>query len=231
MSKVKSTLNKDTCIQTDNRPRGKKRLELVLLGLNAGKSQRRIAAELGFDEGTVRRDLKILLLPEACLRTILTGASAEKYLRGARHQAAENAKRLRLAEEKQAAEISKTQRLAEEGQTGRHSNSLARLLLRWLNKKLSAASYMEQLLQIVDSKNWRLGDQMAIPVSSPFRMLMLCEQGDEPGYMPDKIEFLAVVLLSVLPLIAPERLIRCRAIEKTIRAVENPRKYLPELRS
>jgi hypothetical protein len=217
-------------MQKPTRVRGAQRIEMILQGLNAGKSRRKIAAELGVDEGSVRRDLKILLLPEPYLSAILTGAPAEKYLRSERHKAAENAERLRLAAEKEAAEKSKWQRLSEEKLTGCHSNALARLLLRWLDTKLPAASYIEQLMEIVDRKNWYIGDQMATPSLNPPETLALCGLGDESGEMFDKIEFLASVLELALPLIAPEKIIRCRAIDKAMRVVQNPGRCPAELR-
>ena len=177
-----------------------------------------------------RRDLKILLLPEPCLKAILTGATAEKYLRSERHKAVENAKRLRLAAEKEAAEKSKWLRLSEEKRTGCHSDALARFLLRRLDKKFSAASYIEQLLLIVDRANYLIGDQIATPWTHPSEVLALCGWGDEPVYMPDKIEHLASVLGLALPLIAPESAIRRLAIDKAIRVVQNPRNCPPELR-
>lgn len=231
MNKVKSTLNKNTDTKPDTRVRGANRRELVFRGVESGKSRRQIATELGVDEGTVRRDLRILLLPESCLTAILNGAEPEKYLRDARHQAAEDAKRLRLAEEKQAAENSKSQRLAEEKLNGCHSDALARLLLRWLDRKLSveARAFEEQTLEIVGRANWRIGDQLATPSPKPARTLALCSQGDEPSYMPDKIEFLASALLQALPLITPEWAIRYRAIDKAMRVIQNPRQCPPEL--
>jgi hypothetical protein len=131
--------------------------------------------------------------------------------------------------EKQAAETSRARRLSEEKLTGRHSNALARLLLRWLDLKLPYEAYKEQLMQIVDRKNWATGDQLAVPVS-PSKMLAISERGPAPTYGPDQIEFYATVLTLALPAIAPEGVIRQEAIAKTQRAIEHPRKYLPELR-
>jgi hypothetical protein len=229
MSNGKGKLNKDTRTQPNNRVCGKKRLELILLGLDAGKSQRKIAAELGVDEGTVRRDIKILLLSESCLTAIQNGASAEKYLRAERHQAGEKAVRLRLAQEKTAAENSKAQRLAEENLNACHSNALARLLLCWLDRKLPGAAYKEQLLEIVERSNRGIGDKLATPRPNPSETLALCAQGDEPGYLPDKIGFFASVLGLALPLMAPEWAIRCRSIDKAMRAIQNPRHCPAEL--
>jgi hypothetical protein len=205
------------------------RLEYVCNGLAAGKSRRLIAKELGLDESTIRRDIKVMLLPEKHLNAILSGSSTEKQLRSAQHEAAEDARRLAVAVEKQAAETSRARRLSEEKLTGRHSNALALLLLRWLDLKLPYEAYKEQLMQIVDRKNWATGELLAVPMN-PNNMLVNCERGPAPTYGPDQIEFYAAVLAQALPAIAPEGLIRNQAIAKTRRAIENPRKYLPELR-
>jgi hypothetical protein len=85
-------------------------------------------------------------------------------------------------------------------------------------------------LEIVDRANYLIGDQIATPWTRPSEALALCGWGDEPGYMPDKIEFLASVLKLALPLIAPESAIRRRAINKAMRVVQNPRNCPAELR-
>jgi hypothetical protein len=197
---------------------------MIVQGLNAGKSQRRIAAELGYDEGTIRRDLQILLLPDSYLKAILTGATAEKYLRSERYKAAENAMRLQLAAEKEAAEKSKQQRIGEEMATACHSDALASLLLRWLRRNLSA-SYAEQLMNLVDPGNWSIGDQPTTPCSQPAKTLAFCMQGELPDNSPEVLEFYVSALLTALPLIAPERLIRDRAIEKAKRVAESSSRY------
>ena len=103
MNKNKSTSRKVTGTEPDNRVRGEKRLELILLGLDEGKSQRRIAAELGYDEGTVRRCIEIMQLPESWLTRVLEGAPAEKYIRAERRRAFQEAQQLQLAAEREAA--------------------------------------------------------------------------------------------------------------------------------
>jgi hypothetical protein len=170
------------------------------------------------------------MLPESYLEAIEGGATPEQYLRSEKREAEENANRLRLALEKRAAEISKTQRLAEEKVSGRHSDALARQLLRWLRGKFSANAYIEQLLQIVEPANRRIGDQLATPHSRPSLALALCGWNDDPSYMPEKIQYLAGVLLDALPLITPEWAIRYRAIRKVARVIENPLQCPKELR-
>jgi len=103
MNKNKSTSRKVTGTEPDNRVRGEKRLELILLGLDEGKSQRRIAAELGYAEGTVRRCIEIMQLPELSLTRVLEGAPAEKYIRAERRRAFQEAQQLQLAAEREAA--------------------------------------------------------------------------------------------------------------------------------
>ena len=50
---MNKTTNGRNRMQKPTRVRGAKRIEMILQGLNAGKSQRKIADELGVDEGTV----------------------------------------------------------------------------------------------------------------------------------------------------------------------------------
>jgi transposase-like protein len=140
MNKNKSTSRKVPSTEPDNRVRGKKRLELIQLGLEEGKSRRRIAAELGVDEGTVRRDIRILLLPESSLTSILNGAPAEQHIRAAQREAAQNAKQQQLAAEREAGTKSMKQRIAEENISQCHrqcpgktaSSRAERQMGRWL---------------------------------------------------------------------------------------------------
>ncbi len=146
--------------------RGKERLEFIYWGLDAGKSRRRIAAELGVDEGTVRRDIRILLLPESSLTSILNGAPAEQHIRAAQREAAQNAKQLQLAAEREAGKKSMKQRIAEENISQCHSNALARLLLRALKDKWGGG-YAEQLIGEVERENGSVADRLVIPSSNP----------------------------------------------------------------
>jgi transposase-like protein len=57
------------------------RLSRVREAVQQGKSKRAIARELGCDEGTVRRDIAKLQLPEDSLEAIEKGAPAEQFLR------------------------------------------------------------------------------------------------------------------------------------------------------
>jgi hypothetical protein len=103
MNKNKSTSRNVPGTAPDNRARGAERFELIRLGLDAGKSQRRIAAELGYDEGTIRRCVEIMQLPESWLTRVLEGAPAEKYIRAERRRAFQEAQQLQLAAEREAA--------------------------------------------------------------------------------------------------------------------------------
>jgi hypothetical protein len=103
-------------------------------------------------------------------------------------------------------------------------------LLHWLRAKLSADAYIEQLLQIVEPANMRIGDQLATPHRRPWRALTLCGWNDDPSYIPEKLEHLAKVLLEALPWITPEWAIRRIAVRKVVRVIENPRQCPKELR-
>jgi transposase len=212
----------ETDRQSDTRVRGTKRLKLVSQGLAAGMSQRGIAKELGVDEGTIRRDIKILTLPEPSLAAIRNGAPAEKHLCAARKHAAA----LQLAAVKEAANQSSARRLAEEKATGLHSDALATLLLGWLRKNM-ARPFAEQVLNEIGPANSKTGDQPTLPSNKPHQTLAFCTREELKNSSPDEIELAsyASALLKALPLIAPEWAIRCRAIEKARRIVESPSRY------
>jgi hypothetical protein len=229
MNKNKSTSRKVTGTEPDNRVRGEKRLELILLGLDEGKSQRRIAAELGYDEGTVRRCIEIMQLPELSLTRILEGAPAEKYIRAERRRALQNAQQLQLAAEKEASLTSMLRRLSEEEQTGCHSDALARLILRSLRKQWGGG-YAVQLISAVEWENLGVADRMVIPSSNPSKTLALCGWGKETGDGNEVVALSINVLRLALPLITPEWAIRCRALKKVRNALENPRQCLAKLR-
>lgn len=229
MKKNKSTSRKVPGTQPDNRVRGNKRFELIMLGLDEGKSRRRIAAELGFDEGTVRRCIKILQLSKSSLTRILEGAPAAKYIRAERRQALQNAQQLQLAAEKEAALRSKRRRLSEEKQTDCHSDALARFILRSMRDKW-AGGYAEQLISEVERENRDVADRLVIPSSNPSKTLALCGWGKETGDGPEMITFSANALGLALPLIAPELAIRCQALKKAMNAIENPRQCFTKLR-
>ena len=164
MSKFnKSTSRKESGTQ---RVRGAERLELIRLGLDVGKSQRRLATELGYDEGTIRRCIEIMQLPESLLTRIVEGAPAEQYIRAERRRALQNAQQLQLDAEKETALKSMRRRLSEEKQTGCHIDALARLILLAMKDKW-AGGYAEQLIAEVERENRRVADRLVIPSSNP----------------------------------------------------------------
>ena len=209
-----------TQAQSDERPRGRERLELICSGLIAGKSQREIAGELGWDEGTIRRDIKKLCLPEDELNAIADGGSAEKHLRVLMQHRATEARRVlrqRGAEERRV-------RIPEDEATGVHSNALAEIVLDWLMTKDLTRPDEEMILDMVERKSWTAGDQPAPARRDSAKVLALCERGELPSDMPERIDFFVTALVSAILMLEPVRLIRDSAIKKASRAARNPQR-------
>ena len=123
--------------QSKDRVKGAERLEIVRLGLEQGKSRRRIADELGYNEKTIRRDIAKLALPPEQLAAIQAGDSAEKYL---------NAALLRETGIDWSARNKLGRRRRQEEANGKHSDPLARTLLGWLSKKNLPNTSLEHVL-------------------------------------------------------------------------------------
>ena len=207
LSKITTTDRSRTKNSADNRPRGADRLVLVRQGLDLGKSQRQIACELGVDEGTIRRDIKKLQLPEIARLAVEAGDSAEQYLRAARTDAAQAEIQARMAQEKS---------------NSCHSDALAKVVLDWLDKKDLVVADEERILDSAERVLWTVGDSLATPRRNPQKVLARFERGELPDYMPARIEHYISVLVEALPLIAPEKTIRTEAIRKAVVAVHNP---------
>ncbi len=197
------------------------RLGLVEQGVIDGKSQRQIARELGCDEGTVRRDLEILALPEDQVLAIRNGDSAEKYLRARRRQ--EAAERLRLRQQQIAAE--QRTRLQEEKTSGIHSDETSKAVLDWLGSKELLPPDEERILEMVDRWSWRARDQQEFPCSDPKEVFLICEHGSPPADMIERLNVYVTILTSALLLLAPELAIRDSAIKKASIAVCHPKRW------
>jgi hypothetical protein len=190
----------------------------VKRGLAAGKSRRKIARELGYDEGTIRRDLKILALPEDQVLAIRNGDTAEKFLRARRHQGVAEQHRLR---QQQVADEQQT-RLQEEKASGIHSAGTAKAVLAWLMTKDLLPPNKELILDMVDCQSWSAGDQPQLPCNDPKRVFLSCERGKPPHDMNDRVNYYVTILRSALFLLAPELTIRDSAIRKARTAVCHP---------
>ncbi len=205
-----TTTGEPSLAQTANRVRGAARLDLVKRALAAGKSRRKIARELGYDEGTIRRDLKILALPEHQVLAIRNGATAEKFLRARRRQEAAEQRELRW---QQAAEAQRI-RLQEEKASGINSDETAKAVLGWLMTKDLLPPDKEMILNMVDYWSWSAGDQQVLPWTDPKRVFLSCERGRPPDEMGERLDFYVTILRSALFLLAPELAIRDSAIKK-----------------
>jgi hypothetical protein len=198
--------------QIDPRPKGLDRLKIVFQGLLEGKSQRQIAREVRYDEGTVRRDIAILNLPDVHLHPVLAGASAEQFLRVIRAGEAADAR---------------AGRVQEEMETGCHSEAVAKAALDYLLDKPLCRANEEMIADLLDRRDWerrarQSADFSSAPRRDPRRAFRSCERASMPRYVPDLIEYVVRVLLEALPMLAPEGIIRSNAIAKIKKAVENP---------
>jgi transposase-like protein len=188
------------------------RLNQVRAGLQQDKSQRAMAKELGCDEGTIRRDIAKLQLPDEALGAIEQGAAAEQFFRKSRIEVA-------LQE--------REQRLQEERATEAHSDAVAETVLSYLFKKDLVRADEVMILDMVDRRIWQLPNLVAKARRNPARALARCEGGSVPADMPERIEQYAVTVSGALVLIAPEKLIRDRAVTKIKTAVESPNRRRP----
>jgi transposase-like protein len=183
------------------------RLNHVRAGLQQGKSQRAMAKELGCDEGTIRRDLKKLRLADNHRTLVEQGASAEPFLRTVRGEEALD-------------EL--WWRVQEEANTGSYSDDVARAGLLYLMKQKDLVRANEVMIMDQVARNlWPLGDVVALPRRNPLKTFARCEVGELPSYMPERIEYYISTLTRALVQIAPEKLIREKAIEKMTKAVEH----------
>jgi transposase-like protein len=220
MKRNAPTTRKPKGEECDNRPKGAQRLELVRGGLDQGKSQREIARELGWDQGTIRRDIAKLSLPPDKLQAIQKGDSAEKHLNRARFEKtgkdpiAERKKRKRLlAEEK---------RLLAEKETGVHSDALATIILDWLGPKNLTTHEESAVLKGVQEDKGRFPDRHGEPSRDPAKVLEHFERKYRPRNdcdMLERLNYYVSVLLSALPYIEPERDIYYGAVDKALREV------------
>ena len=189
------------------------RIEHVRRGLAAGKSQRAIARELGCDEGTVRRDIKKLRLPASALALIQQGAPAEPFLYTVRRQ--------KTLEELRG-------RVEEEAANECHSDAAAQAGLTYLQQKALFRADEVLIMDMVGRKLWPLGDIVASPRRNSSRTFAHLDRDPLPADMLERIEHFVAVLMQGLWQIAPEKLIRERAIDKMTKAVADPlRRPLP----
>jgi hypothetical protein len=208
-----------TRAQSKTRSRGAERLELVRRGRDQGKSNREIARDLGCDEGTVRRDLKKLRLPEDQLIAIQEGDPAEQYLDKARFEKTGIDQKVRKIRRK---------RLLTEKVTGVPSDEAANAVSAWLVKKEPYTAVQQLLLKHVGQYCKNIPDRQRAPRSDTAKVFALCEAGEMLKPSTDRADFHVRVLASALVHIAPEKLIRDSAIKKAQQAARTREPYPPE---
>jgi len=226
-------MNHDRTRHPDNRARGAERRSLVSSLHNQGQSLRQIARELGWDEGTIRRDLRILQLPAPQLKPIIGGDSAEQYLRAARlavkareEQAKadeeERHRRALLAEQERhrlaLVNAERGRRMAEEKATGCHSDALKKHVLSWLKLKRLDPDEEQFILKAPEMSSWNSGDRDELARQDVARVFADCQY--HLGYLPKDrcslVNFYGDVLNGALMHLAPEREIRKETLRKAM---------------
>jgi hypothetical protein len=192
-------------------PKPDERLPIILRGIEEGKSNRKIADELGCDEGTARFDRRKLALPPEEQAAIQSGDSAEKYL---------NAALLRETGIDRSARNKIGRRRREDAKTGKHSAALERALLGWLSSKLLTNS--NTLLVLMDALSWseplldgqpeaqgrKFGEVVAPLERDPHPDLRITPP--EPSFIKRCVTELVRALIQVEPV----QVIRLSALEK-----------------
>jgi hypothetical protein len=181
------------------------RRELICEGLLQGKSLSAIATEVGCRASAVliQRDFNFLLQrdTETVLREDL------------RHFAMYHIREYRLPME---------------ASTGYFSDVIAHAGLKYLMKQDLVQGDEVMILDQVGRNLCALGDVIAIPrEKNPERTFVRCERGEPPSGMPDRIDYFISAITRALPLLAPEILIRERAIEKMKEAVQDRNRRSP----
>ncbi len=191
----------------------------------AGKSNREIAKLLGVDEATVRRDLRIMNLPQDQLHAINLGRASAPLLKRAKQQ--ERAEKARLREECEKAE--EKRRAEEERKNGTLSDALADVIEKWLARELNVGPdalpiYGAQVLRETERMLWR--NQFRLPkgsvLASPEAVIEHWRpEGLKTMELPNIISFCSYWLLAWLPRVAPEDTIRDGALKKLSLRWEN----------
>ena len=184
----------------------KQRWAAIRKGLKNNKSQRAIAKQLNCDEGTVRREILKMGLPQNFAEAMEQGYPAEPLLRRVR-----TSKAVRNS----------ISRLEEEQASGKHSTATAQIVLQWLLDKELGDANTNYVLETIQREFWPVGDRTREKARlKPARLLASLESEVEPAYMTDRIEYCLAMLRMALPKIAPEKLIRDGAFTKMIAAAK-----------
>lgn len=199
--------------QTRKLVKGFERWKIVRRGIEDGKSVRASARELGCDDHTVLRDLKILDLPPEQIAAIKQGDSAEKYLNEAllRETGIDRSARNKLARRRRDDEAS-----------GKHSGPLANDLLAWLSNKKLTNSDTELVLTEATHYSKSLADRQPTAETGRFEEVVApLERKKEAGRLdkvgePAFIEQCARKLVRALDRVEPVQVIRQAALRKAI---------------
>ncbi len=171
MKRNPSTSRKPKGSEPDTRCPANQRMTHVRKFLEQGWSGRRIAKELGWDEGAIRRDIEKLSLPKGELAEIQSGETAEKYL---------NEAYFRKTGKNRAAAARQRRRLSQEKKNGRHSNPLSAAILDWLFKKDLLTANEQLLLKTAKQEIEASRDHWGPPIPNLGDILAQCERGDLP---------------------------------------------------
>ena len=197
---------------------GAARLELVKQSLAEGKSQRKIADEFGWGEGTIRRDVDILCLPPDQLAAIQNGDTAEKFL---------NQARLRKTGKDRSATARHRKRLATDNGSGIYSNSHASTLVDWLDGKDLSTPDQEIVLKTLKRPEYARPDHKRTARADLAKVLATLERQKPAERIVDRLNDCADVLNSALFHVEPVRAIRIAAIDKALKKIRESERWPP----
>ena len=204
--------------QTPIRDKGKKsatnpmsrrdRLFRVQVGIAAGRSNRRLAKELGVDEGTIRRDRLTLLLSKEEVQAVRAGAAVEPLLRKQERRKAATAREKHEAAERDSQFL---------------TNRLIKLIVNWLNEFSLILPDMLHIIMGVDRWSWEHGTRMTayIPDAKIRATIEATKpKADDHLEVFALIEFLKEWLFRWMVIVEPDRDVRDRALTKIRQELE-----------
>ena len=218
LTNCNTTTGNPSLTPATNRVRGAARLDLVKHGLSAGKSKRKIADELGYDEKTVRRDIEKLSLPPDQLAAIQNGDTAEKYL---------NQARLKRTGKDQSAAARHRKRLATDKGSGIYSDAHASTVDDWLDAKGLSTPDREIVLKTLKRPEYARPDHNRTARADLAQLLATLERQKSAKRVADNLNDCADVLNSALFHVEPIKAIRFTAIDKALKKIREAERWPP----
>jgi transposase len=173
-----------------------------------GRSNREIAKIIGVDEGTIRRDRRILALSKPEIQAVKAGGYAEPLLRKQKQYAIENLRK---------------QQAMEEEQSGKIGKRLSMAISDWLSQFGLWGPSKLWILQHAEKRSWHshvISDTL-FTISDAAAVIAQTRPGkDIPEYAPELMEWLLRWLMDWVLKIEPNRQIRERAFCNLLQEVQ-----------